>query len=175
MKCPSCGNVLTLMVAGDITVNTCEHGCSGMWFDWFELEKLDEPHESAGEALLNLKKDNDVYVDHSKQRLCPKCDDVVMMRHFFCVKKQVEVDECPNCGGFWLDAGELATIRSQFASKEEREKAAEEYFSEVFGDQFKAMRAESREKREKARRIAHIFRFICPSSYIPGKQSWGAF
>ena len=27
----------------------------------------------------------------------------------------------------------------------------------------------------KARRIAHAFRFICPSYYIPGKQSWGAF
>jgi hypothetical protein len=37
------------------------------------------------------------------------------------------------------------------------------------------MRRESQEKLEKARRIANIFRFICPSYYIPGKQEWGAF
>jgi hypothetical protein len=27
----------------------------------------------------------------------------------------------------------------------------------------------------KARRIAHAFRFICPSYYIPGEQDWGRF
>jgi hypothetical protein len=37
------------------------------------------------------------------------------------------------------------------------------------------MRQASNEKREKAKRIGRILRFICPSYYIPGKQSWGAF
>ena len=32
-----------------------------------------------------------------------------MMRHFFSVKRQVEVDECPGCGGFRLDAGKMVT------------------------------------------------------------------
>jgi len=26
--------------------------------------------------------------------------------------KEIEIDECPNCKGFWLDAGELEKIAS---------------------------------------------------------------
>jgi Zn-finger nucleic acid-binding protein len=34
-------------------------------------------------------------------------------RHFFSAKRRVQVDQCPNCGGYWLDAGELELIRSE--------------------------------------------------------------
>lgn len=98
-----------------------------------------------------------------------------MMRHFFSAKKHVEVDECPGCGGVWLDEGELRSIRKLFASEEEREKAAKEYFDEVFGEQLQKMRSESEEKLQKARKFANMFRFICPSYYIPGKQDGAAF
>ena len=63
-------------------------------------------------------------------------------------KRQVVVDECPNCGGHWLNPGELRTIRTEYASEEDR---------------------------ERAQRVAHLFRFISPSYYIPGKQDWGSF
>ena len=175
MKCPACENVLQQVTAGDVTVDVCKDGCGGMWFDHFELKKFDEPHESTGQILLEIKRSPHPTIDRSKKLKCPKCDDVVMMRHFFSVKKQVEVDECPGCGGFWLDAGELGGIRSLFSSEQERHQAAEQYFSEVFGDHFEAMKTESEDKLRKARKITNIFRFICPSYYIPGKQDWGAF
>ena len=92
-----------------------------------------------------------------------------------CCGKEVEVDECQNCGGFWLDYGELGRIRSQYSSEEERKKAAEEYFEDLFGEELKRMQEEAEEKREKAKKIIRMFRFICPSYYIPGKQDWGAF
>jgi len=175
MKCPACSNSLQEMTVGDVTVNVCRGGCGGIWFDNFELKKFDEPHESQGQALLDIERDESLIIDRAKRLNCPKCDDIVMMRHFFSVKKQVEVDECPGCGGFWLDAGELCKIRSLFNTEEERHEAADEYFSEVFGDEFAAMQAESEEKLTKVRKISNMFRFICPSHYIPGKQSWGAF
>jgi hypothetical protein len=37
------------------------------------------------------------------------------------------------------------------------------------------MRAKGQKEAERARNIARIFRFICPSYYLPGKQDWGAF
>ena len=89
------------------------------------------------------------------------------------VRRQVVVDECPNCGGEWLDPGELRTVRTEYASEEERERAASEYFSEVFGPELAAVHAQTEE--DLARRIAHVFRFICPSYYVPGEQGWGAF
>ena len=131
MKCPACENQLTQIVAGSITVDACEGGCGGVWFDRFELEKVDEPHERAGEVLLNIEKNPQINVDEAKKRRCPRCMNVVMMRHFFSVKRQVLVDECPKCGGFWLDAGELAKIRNEFSSERAKEAAAEEYFSEI--------------------------------------------
>ncbi len=98
-----------------------------------------------------------------------------MMRHFISVKKRVTVDECPGCGGYWLDVGELVTIRKEFNTEEERRKAAVAYFSEIFDTQLAAMRAQSDEQAIRARRIARIFRFLCPSYYLAGKQEWGAF
>ena len=106
---------------------------------------------------------------------CPECGNAVMMRHFFSVKKETEVDECPACAGFWLDAGELRQIRSQFESEQGRKDAARRYFEEVFGDKLAEIRAERDEETRRVRRIANMFRFICPSYYIPGKQKWGAF
>jgi Zn-finger nucleic acid-binding protein len=175
MRCLACGNVLSRMMVGGITVDVCRGGCAGIWFDRYELMKVDESHESAGEELLHIERAPDVSVDHSRRLSCPKCPDVVMMRHFFSVKRQVAVDECPNCGGYWLDVGELATIRSEFETEEARDLAAAQYFSELFDPELAAAHAETAEDLERAQRIAYIFRFICPSYYIPGKQEWGAF
>jgi Zn-finger nucleic acid-binding protein len=175
MKCPACSAEMEEMIVEGITVDVCKKGCGGLWFDRFELQKVDEPHESAGESLLQVERNKNIKLDHSQPRMCQKCEDILMTRHFFSVKKEVEVDECPACGGVWLDCGELGQIRTQFSSEEERKKAAEEYFEEIFGKELKKMRQESKEKLEKARKIAHIFRFICPSYYIPGKQEGAAF
>jgi Zn-finger nucleic acid-binding protein len=175
MNCPACGKSMREMKAGEIVVDACVGGCGGIWFDWFELAKVDEPEEYPGEELLELKRDPSSHVDHDARHNCPRCDDVVMMRHFFSVKRQVQVDECPSCAGFWLDAGELSGIRSLFPSEEAAREAARDVFQELMDINFAEQRRETKEKREKARRIAHMFRFICPSYYIPGKQEWGAF
>jgi len=175
MECPVCTNALTTMTVGRITVDICEKGCAGIWFDRYELMRVDESHESAGESLLEVERDDTLDVDVSQRLNCPKCRDVVMMRHFFSVKRKVVVDECPNCGGHWLDPGELRTIRTEYATEGDRKQAASEYFSEVFGSELAAAHAKSQEELARAQRIAHAFRFICPSYYIPGKQDWGAF
>ena len=175
MICPACDNGLTEMKAGDVTVDVCAGGCGGIWFDNSELEKMDEPHESVGEALLEVPRDENFRVNHEQRRNCPHCADVVMGRHFMSAKMEVSVDECPGCGGHWVDFGELGQIRGQYSSETDRKAAADDYFDEVFGRKIQEMESGSQEKTAKARRIARMFRFICPSTYIPGKQKWGAF
>jgi uncharacterized protein len=149
-------------------------GCGGIWFDWFELARVDEVSESAGEKFLEVERDPALRPDLSKRIHCPR-DSEIMMRHFHSVERGVLVDECPRCAGFWLDAGELAGIRSEFATEEERKQAAQEYFSELFDPDLAVERAKTMEDLRKARRIAYAFRFICPSYYIPGEQDWGRF
>ena len=175
MNCPACSNALEAVKVGDITVDVCSKGCGGLWFDNFELKQVDERHEAAGEKLLQYEKQAGVTVDYTKKRPCPKCQGVTMMKHFMSIKRDVEVDECGNCGGFWLDSGEVGQIRTQFTTEADREKAAETYFSETFGEELEKMLGESQEKADRAHSIAKMFRFLCPSYYIPGKQKWGAF
>lgn len=175
MKCPACSNQLKAITIDDVTVDVCDGGCGGIWFDNFEIKKFDESHEKAGEELLHINRNKNITVDHSKRLKCPKCDDIVMMRHFFSVKKEAEVDECPGCGGYWLDAGELSQIRSLFSTEQDRHEAADKYFNALFGDELAAMKAENQAQEERVGRITSMFRFICPSNYIPGKQKWGAF
>jgi Zn-finger nucleic acid-binding protein len=159
---------------GDVQLDVCQGGCGGIWFDRFELQKFDEMHESAGESLLDIEQDPNIVVDSHKKRHCPRCGDVIMMRHFMSIKREITVDECPKCAGFWLDKGELGGIRGQFETEEARNEAAEAYFAEIFDQNLTKMGKESQENLEKARKIAKIFRFLCPSFYIPGKQRWGA-
>ena len=80
MECPACSNSLQQMTVGDVTVDVCKGGCGGIWFDNFELKKFDEPHESAGQTLLDIERDQTMVLDYEKRLNCPKCKDAVMMR-----------------------------------------------------------------------------------------------
>ncbi|MGD0274296.1 MAG: zf-TFIIB domain-containing protein [Gaiellaceae bacterium] len=176
MNCPACGRTLTTMTAGPISVDVCSGGCAGIWFDHFELKKIDEQSESAGAALLEIPRDPSVSVNLEQRRTCPKCEpEMVMMRHFTSVARKVTIDECPGCGGVWLDTGELAAIRNEFPSEEARHEAAKKAFSEAFDSQIAAEEAKSETELERAQKFAHALRFICPSTYLPGKQEGGAF
>jgi Zn-finger nucleic acid-binding protein len=111
MKCPACFNELTEVQVGAVKVDICHDGCGGIWFDAFELRRVDEQHEAAGDHLIHIQRDPKVIVDPSRKRACPRCEGVKLQRHLFGPKSKVEVDHCPNCAGYWLDAGELEKIR----------------------------------------------------------------
>jgi Zn-finger nucleic acid-binding protein len=111
MKCPACFNELSQVQVGSLVVDICQGGCGGIWFDAFELQRVDEEEETAGEQLLHIDRDPQVKVDPTRKRECPKCTGVKLQRHYFSARRRVEVDECPNCAGCWLDSGELAQIR----------------------------------------------------------------
>ena len=176
MTCPACGHVLTSTAAGGLTVDVCDGGCGGIWFDRFELQKVDEQAESAGEALLHVRRDPGVLVDPAERYRCPHCTDgVVLMRHFWSVKRAVTIDQCSECSGFFLDAGERGGIRDEFATEADRHAAADAYFKEVVDPLLDEQRHESQEELERAQKFAHAFRFICPSEYLPGKQAGAAF
>lgn len=117
VKCPACDFELTEMVIGGVKVDTCHGGCGGIWFDAFELQRVDEPHEVPSHHLLRVQRDPAHQVDFARKRSCPRCPDIKLRRHFFSAQRQVEVDHCPNCAGYWLDAGELEKIRAEKAAK----------------------------------------------------------
>jgi hypothetical protein len=105
---------------GGIFVDVCKNGCKGIWFDWGELKDLDENHECVGKALeeaLNSPRKNDA---DRGPLMCPKCG-IQMREHKYKHAKEVNVDECYACGGFFLDSGELKRIRENYMNEDERE------------------------------------------------------
>lgn len=113
MKCPACDFEMTEMPLGGVTVDACHGGCGGLWLDAFELERVDDRQDVPTEYLLRIQRNPIIKVDFSRKRACPRCEGVKLKRHFFSALKQVEVDHCPSCGGYWLDAGELQKIRHE--------------------------------------------------------------
>ena len=112
MRCPRCGMSLSTVQVGSLESDICQ-SCAGIWFDRFELSKVDEAHELLGEFLLaELVTSHRPLVTTSMRLRCPRDTDVVMMRRSFSPKQAIMIDECPACGGVWLDADELSAIRA---------------------------------------------------------------
>lgn len=119
MNCPACTRPLTKLFVESVEVDACHGGCGGLWFDNFELAKFDEPHEAVDDTLLVVPLNPLVHVDTEARRACPKCA-VPMMRHYFSQQRRTHLDSCPQCGGNWLDMGELAQVRAEFRDKASR-------------------------------------------------------
>jgi Zn-finger nucleic acid-binding protein len=109
MKCPACFNPLTEIRVEGIALDVCHGGCGGVWFDAFELQRVEKLPDGGSGAFQSVARDPSVQVDLARKRDCPRCA-IKLQRYFFSAKRRVEVDQCPNCGGYWLDAGELESI-----------------------------------------------------------------
>ena len=111
LKCPRCAEALIPTRIGGVDTDVCER-CGGLWLDRNELARFDPPDVAFGDALVaHLQQFPASLMDHSLRLRCPHHDDVVMARRPYSSRVRVELDQCPRCGGIWLDTDELALIR----------------------------------------------------------------
>ena len=122
MICPACDGALHARSAGAVEVDACLTGCGGVWFDAFELKRVAELSEANLEALMALAPSASQPTPRARhdRRPCPRCMGVFLQRHFFSRGQKVQVDTCPQCGGIWLDAGELGAVRDELAAETAR-------------------------------------------------------
>lgn len=179
MICPACQRELShLDAGGGVFLDVCQGGCGGVWFDNFELQKFDEAHELPSSPVFAVEPAAGVTAAVGKaaagdggavgragasgapKRLCPRCPGQKMRRYFFSAKRQIEVDECPCCGGDWLDDNELEKIRGEFATAEDREHAATALFSDMFDAELAEVRKESQERVQKAEKFNQAFKSL---------------
>lgn len=147
LRCPRTGKPLKALQIQGISLDISE-GCGGVWLDRYELKKLDEAHESAGDELVAaLAPFADSKIDLLARIKCPKCPDVVMMRNFYSPQRSVQIDTCPVCAGIWLDPGELLGVRSLFKTEAERKAYVKKFTDEVAGEG-----------------MASVIRFVCPTT-----------
>ncbi len=69
MHCPACDDELSHLTVAGVELDICADGCGGIWFDLHEFRKFDEPHEYAGDELLDIESGmKDTTMDHKAPR-----------------------------------------------------------------------------------------------------------
>jgi len=109
MKCLDCAgdmvNNLVMTKTNHIAYDLCE-ACGGLWLDGGELDKMAFQVEGSIEVSSQRETDKDI----EPQKQCPRCDDTPLDKVIFVGYSDIVLDHCRNCGGFWLDGGELLRI-----------------------------------------------------------------
>lgn len=159
MKCPRTGKALKSVKVGGVEVDLSE-GCGGVWFDNFELSKFSAPSNRMGEVLVeHLNNFHNPLLETDKRLKCPRDTDLVLMRRFYSGKLQIEIDECPQCGGIWLDAEELEKIHELFPNDGDYGKARKDFAKKVMSSsETKKINEEQDEFVNKLERIANVFK-----------------
>jgi Zn-finger nucleic acid-binding protein len=110
MKCPACARTLREKRAGEITLDMCYGGCGGIWFDAAELQRTSGV---AAAALHSIWQGSGGAPQAAGPRACPRCAGQTLERKWFSDAREVEIDQCPRCGGVWLDDGEFTRVHEE--------------------------------------------------------------
>lgn len=113
MRCLSCN---TEMVNYDVTTEKAElsydlcERCGSLWVDAGELDKMAFSVEGSIEFCTEHAAES-----ARPSRNCPRCDDCQLVPVQFLGESDIVLDHCRNCGGFWLDGGELNLMDQELA------------------------------------------------------------
>ncbi len=121
LQCPACGKEMekVFIPSQGINLDICTQGCGGIYFDNRELNSFDEKNEDISKILEHISDKNFVDVNTALDRHCPNCG-TKMVKNFSSINKEIEIDECYNCGGKFLDNSELQKLRAEYDTEEER-------------------------------------------------------
>lgn len=158
IPCPACNSRMEISEAGSVTIDICRIGCGGMWFDHKELLKVDEPDETDGELLAHLAVAANA-ADETSRRRCPVCPETVLMRHWYSFRRIVEVDECPGCGGYFLDRDELSEIRDEFSGASDRRQATAAALESTVGEELGVQLALARHQTDRVKDVCKMLKF----------------
>ena len=130
MKCPLDGNELAKQTyESNIEIDKCPQ-CGGMWLDDNELERIQDVSERDYSAEIErlpnvVDQAYAMALAGSKPAVnCAGCgQEMERTEHGGC--SQILIDNCPKCGGVWLDEGELKALEVFFekAAAESEEEA----------------------------------------------------
>ena len=138
--CPACQKKMTeiFISSAGIALDVCLDGCGGIYFDNREYKKVDEQHENIDEILEAIKGKEFIKVDEMQERICPVCG-AKMVKNHASTKHEILVDDCYNCGGKFLDNGELQKIRAQYKTEAERSADMMALAESMFGEDIKRL------------------------------------
>ena len=106
IKCPKCNIYMRReevdVMGPNILIDFCVQ-CHSYWFDKGELNKYINTR-----AIDRDLRKKDGYLGWGKPA-CPRCNGKISLKFL----ENIEVDHCDDCGGIWLDHGELKLIQEK--------------------------------------------------------------
>jgi Zn-finger nucleic acid-binding protein len=109
MRCLNCHaemvNYDVTTAKAELSYDVCEK-CGSLWLDAGELDKM----AFQVQGSIEFSSDEEVAASGKALRKCPRCDDFVLSQVKFLGATDIVLEHCQNCGGFWLDGGELNLI-----------------------------------------------------------------
>jgi hypothetical protein len=110
MKCPVCDVEMVseeVEIPGpNVVIDYCPD-CRGIWLDEGELNKL--LHSKAPERVIK----GSPGIKRWGKEVCPRCKGAMQIKFVH----DIEVDECTECSGIWLDRGELKRLKDSDLDK----------------------------------------------------------
>lgn len=117
MKCLNCATEMTdnevITKKDRISFDMCEK-CGSLWLDAGELDKMAFQVEGSIE-YCEKNEDERIKESEKQRKKCPRCDDSALDKVKFLESDDICLYLCRNCGGFWLDGGELNLIDKELA------------------------------------------------------------
>jgi Zn-finger nucleic acid-binding protein len=108
MRCLNCNSEMVnydvTTKHGELSYDICEK-CGSLWLDRGELDKM----AFEVEGSIEFCSEEEDKTPEAKIKNCPRCD-VALARVRFLGETDIILHHCKNCGGFWLDGGELDLI-----------------------------------------------------------------
>ncbi|MBM4272559.1 MAG: hypothetical protein FJ139_10475 [Deltaproteobacteria bacterium] len=113
MKCLNCDqemmNYEIRKLIHKLSYDICE-ACGGLWLDRGELDKMAFQVQGSIEYCSEDEAKN----ASGKAQNCPRCQGLPLHKVYFIADSTGTIlDHCKNCGGFWLDGGELSKINKR--------------------------------------------------------------
>ncbi len=117
LDCPRCWAAMKKerVRKPNIFIDVCPE-CGGVWLDGGELKKI------LGDRKLADYLTTEIGTKSESKLLCPRCGGLMDLEY----ADDTEVDVCLECGGVWLDMGELAALRQISESGFEGDELAKE-------------------------------------------------
>ncbi len=135
----------------------CQGGCAGLWFDRYEIKKINSSNFGSGRDLLGITQIEGLRLFRNVDHICPKCETTIFLRHFFDRKRGLEVDQCPRCGGIWVEMGKILEGKQL---ETEKEKVIDDYFIFIYEKKIMKMDLSIADIRVAAGQILKVFHFL---------------
>ncbi|OYT70004.1 MAG: hypothetical protein CFK49_02380 [Armatimonadetes bacterium JP3_11] len=106
--CPVCQIELKPQVHLGVTIDVCP-ACAGIWFDEGELVRLHQLDDEVLPRIDALYQPQVTSYDPPWERLCPNCRQLLRPYNYL-YTSNIRLDTCEQCGGVWVDNGELEVM-----------------------------------------------------------------